>query len=42
MTLSKAARLSAASSCICLVVGNDLLVKREGKFAFRILFDLYY
>lgn len=41
MTLSKAARLSTASSCIWPVVGNDLLLKREAKFAFKILFDLY-
>lgn len=42
MTLPKAKMLSIASSRMCLVVGNDLLVRRWDKFALGILFHFYY
>lgn len=42
MTLPKAKTLSTASSRMCLVVGNDLLVRRGDKFAFKILFHFYH
>lgn len=42
LALPKLGSPRGASSSICLVVWNDLLVKRWGKLVFRIRFDLHY